>query len=118
VTLVTGSERPDTVVITSGMLVHIHADEPSAQRNVGGLARITQPILLVYREQDACAYTPAGSAGKASSLFSGAKTVDIVLLRGGSVGGGDPCAGNSHHGFAGQDREVVKTITDWLRRKP
>jgi dienelactone hydrolase len=116
VELSAGAVRPDAVVITSGMLVHISAAQPSAERNVGGLERVRQPILLVYHEKDACPYTPAASASKAKRLFRGAKSVDIVLLRGGSAGSGEPCEARSHHGFEGQDAEVVKTVTAWLRK--
>ena len=116
VELSTAAERPDAVVITSGMLVHISDAQPSAQRNVGGLGRITQPTLLVYHEKDGCAYTPAASAARAKTLLTGAKQVDIVILKGGSAGSGDPCEARSHHGFEGQDGEVVKTVTDWLRK--
>jgi pimeloyl-ACP methyl ester carboxylesterase len=115
-TLTSGPERPDAVVVTSGMLVHLSEAQPSAERNVGGLGRITQPVLLVYHEKDGCAYTPASSAGKAKALLTGARQVDVVIFKGGSAGRGDPCEAHSHHGFAGQDGEVVKTITAWLRK--
>jgi dienelactone hydrolase len=115
VELAVGAARPDALVITSGMLIHVSAAQPSAERNVGRLERIRQPILLVYHKKDTCPFTPAASASKAKTLFSGAKTVDIVLLQGGSASG-DPCEPHSHHGFAGQDAEVVKTVTDWLRK--
>jgi hypothetical protein len=117
VDLSSGPTRPDAVVITSGMLIHISNAQPSAERNVGRLERVRQPILLVYHKKDGCPYTPAASAAKAKSLFRGAKAVDIVLLQGGSAGSGDPCEARSHHGFAGQDAEVVKTVTDWLRKR-
>jgi len=116
VALTAGATRPDAVVITSGMLIHISDAQPSAERNVGGLERVGQPILLVYHAKDGCPYTPAASAAKAKTLFRGAKTVDVVLLQGGSAGSGDPCEARSHHGFEGQDAEVVKTVTDWLRK--
>jgi dienelactone hydrolase len=116
VELAAGAQRPDAIVITSGMLIHINGAQPSAERNVGRLERVHQPILLVYHEKDGCAYTPAASAAKAKTLFSGAKTVAIVLLKGGSAGSGDPCEARSHHGFEGQDAEVVRTVTEWLRK--
>jgi len=112
-----GAERPDALVITSGMLVHVDQHQPSVERNVAGLHRIHQPILLVYHANDGCPYTLAASAGRARHLLSGAKRVDIVLLRGGeAMQSGQPCAARSHHGFAGQDQEVVETVTGWLRK--
>jgi pimeloyl-ACP methyl ester carboxylesterase len=116
VQLVSGPERPDALVITSGMLFHTVDTQPSVQRNVGGLAHIGQPVLVVYHEKDGCPYTPASSAPRAKALFTGAKKVDIVIVRGASAGSGEPCEANSPHGFARQDGEVVKIVTDWLKK--
>ncbi len=110
-----GTQAPDALVITSGMLVHVTDKQPSAERNVGGLARIKQPTLIVYHEKDGCAYTPASSAPRAKALLTGAKKVDVKILTGGSAGSGDPCEGRSHHGFEGQDAEVVQVVTGWLK---
>jgi pimeloyl-ACP methyl ester carboxylesterase len=114
-TQVSGDGRPDTLTITAGMIVHISGDQPSAERNVGNLGRITQPTLLVWHAKDGCAYTPASSADRAKKLLSGAAKVDVVLLSGGSAGSGDPCEANSPHGFLGIDSEVVRTVTTWLK---
>ncbi|MFZ4806163.1 MAG: hypothetical protein ACOYLQ_02825 [Hyphomicrobiaceae bacterium] len=111
----TGEEAPDAIVITSGMIAHFDDKHPSAQRNVGNLGRIKQPVLIVYHEKDGCAYTPASSAEPARKLFTGARKVDVQLLKGGSAGSGDPCQAMSHHGFLGMDGDVVKTIATWLK---
>lgn len=110
-----GAEAPDAIVITAGMLVHLSDKQPSAERNVGNLGRIKQPTLIVYHEKDGCAYTPASSAPRAKALLTGAKKVDVKILTGGSAGSGDPCEANSHHGFLGQDGEVVQVVTGWLK---
>ena len=55
----TGAQRPDALVITSGMLMHVANHQPSVQRNVAGLERITQPTLLVSHADDLCAFTLA-----------------------------------------------------------
>lgn len=111
-----GAEAPDAIVITSGMLVRISDKQPSAERDVGRLERIKQPTLIVYHAKDGCAHTPASSAPKVKALLSGAQRVDIKILSGGSAGSGNPCEARSHHGFEGQDGEVVNLITDWLKR--
>lgn len=113
-TRLTGAARPDAIVVTSGMLVRIDAKHPSAETNVGRLERITQPTLIVYHEKDGCPYTPASSASRAKALLKGAARVDIKLMNGGSPGSGDPCKAQSHHGFLGQDTEVVGLVTEWL----
>lgn len=113
-----GAEAPDAIVVTSGMLVHINDKQPSAERNVGGLGRIKQPTFIVFHEKDGCSYTPASSAPRAKALLTGAKKVDVKILTGGSAGSGDPCEARSHHGFEGQDAEVVQVVTGWLKGLP
>lgn len=117
-TRLTGPERPDAIVITSGMLMAVADNQPSVQRNVPNLGRITQPTLLVHHEKDSCRMTPASSAARFKPLLTGAKRVDIKVLTGGSAGHGDPCEARSHHGFEGQDGEVVAEVTGWLKALP
>ncbi len=112
-----GPQRPDSLVVTSGMLVHVDDRQPSAERKSGGLAKITQPTLIVYHERDGCSYTPASSAERAKAQMKSAKLVDVRILKGGSAGSGDPCQANSHHGFKGQDAEVVQLVSDWLKAR-
>lgn len=108
-----GEEAPDAIVLTAGMLLHIDPKQPSAERSVGHLERIKQPVLMIYHQQDQCKYTPASSAGAFAKLLTSAKKVDIRLLSGGSAAG-DPCEANHYHGFRGLDAEVVRVTTDWL----
>jgi hypothetical protein len=111
-----GPEAPDAIVITSGMIAHITDKQPSAERMVGRLDQIKQPVLLVFHEKDGCSYTPAASAAHAKSLFRAAAKVDVVILSGGTAGQGDPCEARSPHGFLGLDDKVVGTISQWLGR--
>jgi pimeloyl-ACP methyl ester carboxylesterase len=113
-----GNRSPDAIVITSGMLMHVNDTQPSVQRNVGRLERITQPTFLVSHAQDGCAYTPASQAKPFGALLTKAAKVDIKIVEGGSAGSGDPCEARSHHGFQSQDAEVVTIVTDWLKALP
>jgi dienelactone hydrolase len=108
-----GEEAPDAIVLTAGMLIHIDPKQPSAERNVGHLERVKQPVLMIYHEKDQCRYTPASSAERFAKLLTSAKKVDISFLSGGSAVG-DPCEANHYHGFRGLDAEVVRVITEWL----
>lgn len=105
---------PDGLVITSGMLND--PDEPPSQldRKSKLLATIWQPTLLVVHEDDACPYTPAAEAFKFRSLLMAAQQVLVMKLNGGDPGDGDPCEANSHHGFLGQDEQVVSAVVQWL----
>jgi hypothetical protein len=110
-----GPKRPDAIVITSGMLMPVDLYQPSVAATIGGLARMTQPVLLVSHADDACAYTQARSARAFKAQLTRAAKVDIALLRGGPAGSGEPCEAFGHHGFFGQDAEVVTTVTNWLK---
>jgi hypothetical protein len=110
-----GPKRPDAVVMTSGMLMQVDDYQPSVAATIGGLDRMTQPVLLVAHADDDCAFTQAPSAGAFKALLTRAAKVDIVVLRGGPAGSGDQCEALSHHGFWGQDAEVVTTVTNWLK---
>lgn len=113
-----GPEDADAIVITSGMLMHVTDKQPSVQRNVGRLERITQPTFIMFHAKDGCAYTPGSSAKPFHALLTKATRVDVRIVEGGSAGSGDPCEARTHHGFQGQDAEVVRIITDWLKALP
>lgn len=108
-----GDEAPDAIVVSSGMLIHIDEKQPSAERNVGQLGRIEQPVLILFHEKDQCKYTPASSAEPFRKMLTAAAKVDIKLLKGGSAVG-DPCEAQHYHGFRGLDSEVLRITTDWL----
>jgi hypothetical protein len=111
-----GNARPDALVLTSGMLMDVEGGKPSVERVVGGLARITQPVLLVAHADDTCAFTPPAALPPFRTLLRRAARVDSVVLHGGPAGRGDPCEPFGHHGFIGQDAEVVAAITQWIGR--
>jgi hypothetical protein len=40
------------------------------------------------------------------------------MLSGGTNRGSNPCEADTHHGFQGQDAEVVRVVSDWLKALP
>lgn len=111
-----GAQKPDAIVISSGMIMHQGGDHPSVQRNVAPLSAITMPVLLAAHEKDACAVTPPASMAAFQALLTASPRVDIHLFRGGrSDTPGEECEASGPHGFAGIDREVVAVVTTWLR---
>lgn len=114
-----GAQRPDAIVITSGMLMDQGLRQPSAEQSVGHLERITMPVLLVVNADDACRVSPPDGATAFRRLLTAAAKTDLVTLKGGSAGPrGQECEGNSYHGFLGLDAEVVRTVTNWLKALP
>jgi hypothetical protein len=96
--------RPDALVLTSGFLT---AESGDPQRNVanilGSPARLPK-TLIIHHRQDGCRFTqPAGVAP--FIRWAGGKA-RVEWLDGGSTRG-DPCQAMSHHGFLGQDQNVV-----------
>jgi hypothetical protein len=114
----TGEAKPDAIVITSGLLMHVDNTQPSAERNVGRLERISQPTLLVHHSKDGCRYSAPSSADKFKALLTKAAKVDVKILGGGTSTGRDPCEADTHHGFQGQDAEVVRLVSEWLNALP
>jgi len=114
----TGDEKPDAIVITSGMLMHVDGTQPSAQRNVGRLERISQPTLIVFHSKDGCRYSSPASADRFKALLTKAAKVDVKVLSGGTNTGSNPCQADTHHGFQGQDADVVRIVGDWLKGLP
>jgi len=117
-TQLTGEEKPDAIVITSGLLTHVDDTQPSAERNVGRLERISQPTLIVFHSKDGCRYSAPSSASRFKALLTKAAKVDIKILSGGTNTGSNPCEADTHHGFQGQDAEVVGIVGDWLKALP
>jgi hypothetical protein len=117
-TQLTGEEKPDAIVITSGLLTHTDDTQPSAERNVGRLERITQPTFIVFHSKDGCRYSAPSSATRFKALLTKAAKVDIKILSGGTNTGSNPCEADTHHGFQGQDAEVVSLVSDWLKALP
>lgn len=109
-------DRPNAIVITSGLLLNVSRKQPSVERLVPGLQRIALPTLLVAHAKDACKLSPPTQPAAFQQRFlTSAKTVEVKTISGGVATAGDPCGALTSHGFAGQDAEVVRTITEWLK---
>jgi dienelactone hydrolase len=114
-----GPQRPDAIVLTAGMLMmEAGIDDLSIQRNLGEIARATQPFLLVQHAADACRLTLPSGPERFRPLLRAARSVDIVMITGGGVPRGNPCEAQHHHGFVGQDQAVTDAITAWIARLP
>jgi hypothetical protein len=95
--------RPDALVLTSGFLSSESGSGYSVTSILGSPASLPR-TLVIHHSQDGCRVTlPAGvepfikwSAGRAR----------VTWINGGRSQG-DPCEANAHHGFAGQDGQIV-----------
>jgi hypothetical protein len=100
---IAGGARPDALVLTSGFLSAESGSGQNVMSILGSPAALPR-TLVIHHTQDSCRSTlPAGvdpfvkwSAGRAR----------VVWVSGG-ISEGDPCEAQAHHGFNGQDGQVV-----------
>lgn len=95
--------KPDALVLTSGLLSPQSGSSNNVMSILGSPASLPR-TLVIHHTQDGCSKTlPAGvepfikwSAGRAR-----------VTWVSGGASEGDPCEARAHHGFNGQDGQIV-----------
>jgi len=95
--------RPDALVLTSGLLSPESGSGQNVMSIIGSPASLPRTLVIHHRE-DSCKLTlPAGvdpfikwSAGRARAVWVS-----------GGANEGDACEARAHHGFNGQDGQVV-----------
>jgi hypothetical protein len=100
---IAGGARPDALVLTSGLLSPESGSGQNVESILGSPAALPR-TLVIHHRQDGCKLTlPAGvdpfvkwSAGRARAVWVS-----------GGTDQGDPCEAGAHHGFNGQDGQVV-----------
>ena len=104
--------RPDRLVLTSGFLSNASGDSDNAMNTLGSPAALP-PTLVVHHRQDGCVKTlPVGVA----PFLDWAKGKARVTWLDGGQSTGNPCEAQAHHGFAGQDGQVVSAVTGFAAR--
>ena len=101
--------KVDGVVLTSSVF--------RATRNSMGLDQfafrdISVPLLFVHHASDGC----ESCCNYSETHWIG--NLPLITVKGGDVGHGNPCEAQSHHGYLGQEREVVAAIRSWIAGKP
>jgi hypothetical protein len=110
-----GKNRPDYVVLTAAMLMPAK-DQPSFLRGIQNNREKAQvPMFLIGHKKDQCAYTLPESI-EAFRKWRGEDKLDVLMLDG-PQGTGHPCEARAAHGFAGIDDQVVKAVSDWIKRQ-
>lgn len=101
--------RPDRLVLTSAFL----SKESGPSRSIIdilGSPKLLPPTLVIHHREDGCRFTrPAGVAP--FQAWAGAKA-RVAWLEGG-MQLGNPCRSRAHHGFNGQDTELVSLIAEF-----
>jgi pimeloyl-ACP methyl ester carboxylesterase len=102
-----GSDAPDGIVLTSIML----AGDTSVLRQP--VESITQPVLLVQHENDACDHCPFAEVQNLKQRLTSSKKVDVLAFTGG-ISEGPACGARAHHGYNGIEHVVVSKISAWV----
>jgi len=104
--------RPDARVLTSGVLtpqsgegVNIHV------MGLLGSPALLPRTLVIHHRQDSCRFTRPEGVAPFTAWARG--KAQVVWFEGGSARG-DPCEPFHHHGFAGQDEQVVSTVVSFI----
>lgn len=72
---------------------------------------LSAPLLWVHHEDDPCRFTSYAEARR----YAQKTRSPLVSVRGGGPYRGDACAAFSAHGYAGLEREVVRTMRSWIK---
>ncbi|MGL4440708.1 MAG: hypothetical protein ACRCUE_15695 [Bosea sp. (in: a-proteobacteria)] len=98
------SAGPDAVVFTSSMLDHV--------RQTVGLPNTLPPTLVIHHRRDDCHVTHYNMVQPFMEWASG--RARLVWIDGGTSRG-NPCRGQSYHGFVGREGAVVSAIVGFVR---
>lgn len=110
-----GKNRPDYVALTAPMLMPVK-DQPSFQKSIqGNVQKAQTQMLVIGHKKDQCEYTLPESIEEFRAWRGGGK-LEILLLDG-PQGTGHPCEAQAAHGFAEIDDQVVKAVSDWIKRQ-
>lgn len=106
-----GAERPDGLVLTSGTNLHGRRDSGAPMRPFP----YAGAVLIVAHQNDGCSYSPASDAPKLFEAFASARPKALRMFTGGSGLRGDPCFGSSYHSFIGIEAQVMAAIAAFIR---
>lgn len=104
-----GAEAPDGIVLSSTIL----SDPKGYPVTAMLLGRIQVPVLVVHHEEDACRLCSFSDVPRLMNGLSSAPRKELLAFKGGESRG-DPCEAFAHHGYNGQEAEVVAKIVAWV----
>ncbi len=107
-----GEGGPDGLVLTSTILT----DPKERAVPEMALEKISVPILVIHHEQDGCNHCSYRDVPFLMKKLTGAPRKELIAITGGESRG-DPCQAFAHHGYNGQEKDVVSKIADWIRFK-
>lgn len=104
---------PDGVVLTSSILTGSANLRPVQAMPV---QQITASVLVVHHEEDGCKYCAFSATPSLMNKLTATPRKALLAFKGGEDRG-DPCYEWAHHGFNGQEKDVVQGIADWIKAR-
>lgn len=106
--------KPDKVVLASGELTALSGPLEGVA-DILGKPGLLPPTLVIHHRNDSCPYTnPAGVT--AFQSWAGDHVQEVVWFEGGT-GTASGCASMGHHGFGGQDAELISHVAGFAAAK-
>ena len=104
-----GKDGPDGLVLTSTIL----SDPKGRPVPAMELDNIRIPTLVVHHEADGCNLCAYSDLPALMNKLTHTPARQLLSFKGGQDKG-DPCEAFSHHGFNGQETDVVQQIVAWI----
>jgi pimeloyl-ACP methyl ester carboxylesterase len=101
---------PDGLVLASSILI----DKKGRPVPMMALQNLTLPVLVVHHRQDSCALCPYTEVATLMDRLRSSPKTELITVTGGESTG-DPCEALAHHGYNGQEAEVVAKIAAWIK---
>ena len=107
-----GADAPDGIVLSSTIV----SDPRGRPVTAMSLGRIQVPVLVVHHEEDGCRLCSFSEVPSLMKQFSASPRKQLLSFRGGESRG-DPCEAFAHHGYNGQEADVVEKMVAWVVAK-
>ncbi len=104
---------PDGIVLTSTIL----SDPKSRAVPELALEQVHVPVLVVHHAHDGCEFCRPDGLPRLMDKLAASPRRELITVDGGSSRG-DPCEGQSYHGYLGIEDEVVRRIAGWIGGTP
>jgi dienelactone hydrolase len=104
------SGGPDGMVLASSIL----QDRNGRPVPMMPLEKIAIPVLVVHHQEDSCSLCPYADVPNLMSKLAATPKKELIAFTGGDSRG-DPCEAMAHHGYNGQEADVVAKIAAWIK---
>lgn len=101
--------NPDALILTAAVLGP-NRKWPSVPQIIGNPSRLP-PTLIIHHRHDTC-FVTLPSEVEPFLAWAGGRA-KVIWITGG-IDEGDACQGRGHHGFAGRDSEVVRSVVRFV----